>query len=832
MTALEKPVGPLAKMRRIILGDGGGVTHKDLESELVRVKMSDYLPWVSFDQDRQAFQTLDNRHGYIWEITPLTFLGGRDLKQLETFLSIAWPKRTIMQFILYPDHNIDGFLEDYKNTKTRKDPLSQKSVQEYAKFLKEGTKGVKAFHGIPVRNFRGFLCIKTKEPLPDDVISIAEETLQGAHLAPRRWGQGDLVAWARQFFNDPYAPPNGRCDSLIPLRKQIINAETKIEFHGHNGPFELGRRYGRVLTPKVNAKTIDAFTSNTLIGGVMGPSEDNDQITSPFLLSLNIVYEDIKTSIHQKASATMAQKATGSFAKAIQRRTEEFSWALDQLEQERFMTIIPSLVVFGDTEEDTIDNVSRARRIWESKEFQMQEESTLEKPMLIASLPFGLYDIDKNIQLLDRHFYAPQSTVARFLPVQGDFQGASRPVLAFVGRKGQAVGIDVYDKRAHNHNFLIAAGSGAGKSYSLNNICSNYYSAGSLVRVVDIGYSFEKLARTVGGRFMDFGKERVVINPFTSQSKDADDLASDLVATANIIAEMAYSASRQPLHETEWTLIKEAVRWAAETGDVENGIDTVQRYLRRYPEDAVDKPEFSGAIDKAHELAFNLYDFTSKGNFGQYFNGKSTFNIANDDFVVLELEKLNSQKELFNVVIMQVMNSVTQDLYLSDRSQERFILFEEAWQYFSDTSGTGNRLGALIEEGYRRARKYGGSFGIVTQSPLDLLKFGPVGTVIKNNAAFKFFLECEDYKKAVDQGVLDYQGLAVDLLTSIRANKPKYSEIFFETPLGKGVGRLAVDPWNHWVATSSHEDVAAFNTLIKQGIPPVEAISKLSGVPI
>src|SRR5690606_29515188 len=119
----------------------------------------------------------------------------------------------------------------------------------------------------------------------------------------------------------------------------------------------------------------------------------------PYTTLFRSVYEDIKTSIHQKASATMAQKATGSFAKAIQRRTEEFSWALDQLEQERFMTIIPSLVVFGDTVEDTIDNVSRARRIWESKEFQMQEESTLEKPMLIASLPFGLYDIDKNIQL-------------------------------------------------------------------------------------------------------------------------------------------------------------------------------------------------------------------------------------------------------------------------------------------------------------------------------------------------------------------------------------------------------------------------------------------------
>src|SRR5690606_41512418 len=70
----------------------------------------------------------------------------------------------------------------------------------------------------------------------------------------------------------------------------------------------------------------------------------------PYTTLFRSVYEDIKTSIHQKASATMAQKATGSFAKAIQRRTEEFSWALDQLEQERFMTIIPSLVVFGDTD--------------------------------------------------------------------------------------------------------------------------------------------------------------------------------------------------------------------------------------------------------------------------------------------------------------------------------------------------------------------------------------------------------------------------------------------------------------------------------------------------
>lgn len=830
----EEKVGPLSKIWSLIVGDNGGITHRDLEQELRRNKFSDFLPWVSFDEELGAFQTLDNRYGYLFEICPLTFLGGRDLKQLETFLSVTYPKRTQIQIILAPDHNVNGILQAYSRNKQRRTPLLQKSIEQYTSFLKAGTKGMRCYHGIPVRNWRAFVCIKTAKPLSSEVLSIAEETLQAAHLAPARMGPNHLVAWARQFFNDADADPNGHVDSRLPLRKQIINAETKIEFSGGEKPFRLGKRFGRVITPKVNAKSIDTFTTNTLTGGVMGAPDDPDQITTPFIFSLNIVFEDIKTSLHQKASATMAQKGTGSFAKAIQKRTEEFSWALDKLESERFMTIIPSLVILGDTEAECIDSVSRARRLWESKDFVMQEESVLEKPMLIASLPFGLYDIDKNISLLDRHFYAPLSAVARFMPIQGDFRGSSDPALLYVGRKGQLVGMDVFDKRAPNHNFLIAAGSGAGKSYTLNDLCKNYYAAGSLVRVTDIGYSLQKQCDMVGGRFMDFGKERITINPFNTNSKDEDDRNADLMTTANILAEMAYSASRQPLHETEWTLIKEAVRWTADRGDIVNGIDAVQHYLKSYPKLASDQGEpLPSAVSKAHELAFNLHDFTTKGVYGRFFNGAGGFDISNDGFVVLELEKLSGQAELFNVVIMQVMNSVTQDLYLSDRSEQRFVLFEEAWRYFSDSRGEeNNRLGNLIEEGYRRARKYSGAFGIVTQSPLDLRKFGPVGQVIKNNAAFKFYLECEDYAKAVDEGVLDYEGLAVDLLTSVKANKPKYSEIFFDTPFGRGIGRLSVDPWNHWIATSDGKEVARYNSLIQQGLSPAEAVSKLSGVPL
>ncbi|MFX4899050.1 hypothetical protein ABTB86_19635, partial [Acinetobacter baumannii] len=74
-------------------------------------------------------------------------------------------------------------------------------------------------------------------------------------------------------------------------------------------------------------------------------------------------------------------------------------------------------------------------------------------------------------------------------------------------------------------------------------------------------------------------------------------------------------------------------------------------------------------VPVARELAFNLRDFGSDGAYGHYFNGPSTFDISSDEFVVLELERLKNLPDLFNVVVMVVVNAVTQELYLSGRDR-------------------------------------------------------------------------------------------------------------------------------------------------------------------
>lgn len=818
---------------KYLIGDNGGVTKQELASEVQRDKLSDFLPWLCYSEDNRSFLNTDNTIGYAWECTPVSYAGLTEVKALESILNVDLPKVSVMQFILFADPNVESFVNEYRRNKKREDKLVKKNVDQYASFLHDGSNGVQNLHGIPTRNFRLWVTLKSEEQISEDHIAIIEEGLKAAHLGPVRWSGEDLVSAMRGIFNGIRTTQPGNFDTTVPLRKQIIDASTVVDF---DDQVKIGNTFARCITPKslrANGK-IDPLVTNMLAGGIMGVMEDTKQITTPFLWTMNVIFDDVKSDIGYMASLTMMQRAGGSFAKKIAKRVEEYGWALEKADTGAFVRVIPSMWIFASNEQELRESVSRTKGIWRSHEFIMQEETALSRVMFILSLPFGLYTTGYNIKTLDRDFPLPAATAARFLPVQGDYRGASRPVLAYVGRKGQLIGVDVFDKRSNNHNFVVSAQSGSGKSFSLGNLCNSYYAAGELVRIVDLGYSYKKLCSTCNGRFMDFGEERVVINPFFCSTDDKEDIDKNLMVAANIVGQMAYSASGAALHETEWSLIKAGSRWAVKSGHIEDGIDAVANYLKHFPkyvEDVNEHKDLDFAVSRARELAFNLADFKSDGVYGRFFNGKNSFDISSDEFVVLELEKLRTQKELFSVVVMQVMNSVTQDLYLSDRSRRRFILFEEAASFLKENGQKDlSRLGNIVEEGYRRARKYSGSFGVVLQSMLDLLSFGPIGQVIYANAAYKFYLEGLEYASAVEKGVLDFQGLALDLLVSVKNSKPRYSELFLDTPFGAGVARLAVDKWTYWVNTSDGDEVAKYDRLLAEGYTPHDALTKLSGI--
>lgn len=814
-----------------ILGGKGGITHDDLDRMVSRHPLSQYLPWIGHNDASGEYLTLDNCVGRVYELVPVSFMGVASQNAINSLLQVHTPRNTIIQFILVADSAVDPLLDVYLANKKRQDPLVQKSAIEFAKFMRESNAGIERMANIPTRNFRLFCAIKSPEALDVDVVQTIETTLKD--FMPRKVEPIDLIVFLRRIFNGFKQRPSANWTNKLPINKQIIDASSPIDMRGGK-TCRLGEHYARVITAKSPEGRWNPLKTNQLFGGMMGVQDDSNQVPGPFIYSLNIINDpSVHNEIEVKSNVARNQ-AAAKFIPAIRLRAEEGDAMKEIGETGPIYRIIPSMLVLGDTPDRVRENSSRAMRLWERQGWSMQEESAILTIMLIVTMPLGLYLGNNTIKKLDRDFQLGVKAVSHLVPVQGDYRGCGQPVMLMVGRKGQLAPLDLFDRGANNHNFLTAAESGSGKSFLLNQLCMDYYGCGAAVRIIDIGGSYRKICKVVEGRYMDFGEERVVINPFTSRGKTEADKEKDQETTCIIVAEMVNSASRAPLSEDEWSLIKGAVRNAYKNGDVINGIDAVRDYLKKFPQGTdVEVNDIPALKETAQKMWFNLADFGSTGTYGRWFNGKSTFDISNDDFVVLELEQLRNNQELFGVIVMQVLNAITQDLYLSARDRARFILFEEVASFLKTTDDRDlSRLASIIEEGYRRARKYRGSFGVVLQSIMDLEGFGALGPVILQNAAFRFLLQGSNYETAMDKKLLNYGGFERDLLLSVKNNKPRYSEIFVHSPFGAGIGRLVVDPWTYWINTSAPEDVAQFEELVGSGMDPIDAISQLSGVPL
>ena len=807
-----------------ILGKGEvGPAAGDIVALAERDRLAAFFPWTAYDEEERFFFNADDTVGMLWECSPLCFAGEATITTLKALFRLNVSEKAIIQFTLFADPHVEPIIDDFTAMKSRNTSLVREVSDNLARFYAGGTEGLASLNGIPVRNFRAFFAIKF--PVADaeklnlgEVRGTIRETLQGAGLHPEEMTPSSLLEWLRRLLNDEAPLECGAYDETREIRKQVFLA-TPVETRFSR--IDIGKKHFRCLTPRIYPKKGSIIQTNMLFGGIMGQLTDGDQIRTPFIYSINILMKNQKSRLHTKCNIILQQKGVGSFAPSLARKQEEHMWAADELERGTlFLKVIPALWVYGSDERLVNESVTRAKRIWEGQNFVMQEDKGILMPLFLQSLPFGLYDVKANVETLDRDHVMPVDSIAATLPVQGDFAGLGRPAMLFTARKGQLFGLDIFHKTGvNNHNALICGTSGGGKSFFLNYLLFNYYAMNAKIRVIDIGGSYKKMTTLCGARYLDFSEEsRVCLNPFST----IVDVEHDIPTIAPIVAQMIFASGSNSPSETEMTLITQAVRWAWNQEGTDACIDTVHEYLANF--DSYSSAG-GGIRETATRLAFNLADFVSSGTFGRIFNGRSTFDISSDDFVVLELEHLLPKKSLFKVVTLQVINAVTMDLYLSDRSDRRLVCFDEAWQFLGESS----TLKQVIEEGYRRARKYHGSFTICLQSILDTLRFGAVGNVIRENSAFKFFLESPAFEEARNQGILDYDDFTMQILKSTRSLKPKYSEIFMDTPLWIGVGRLSVDPFSYYAFTSDGEEIAAIDRMVTTGMSYEDAIRQMVG---
>lgn len=816
---------------------------KQFNSDLQRDKLSDYLPWLAYDADNQAFINTDDTYGYLFECSPLYFAGDKAVNTLTSMIKQDYGKGAVLQFILFADTNIADHCEQVKAGDIKQTPLTKKMSDYHAKFLQNPDSYQVKTKGNKLKNFRLFVALKTQNSLDKMSISAFTEALSGSGLNPSVADPSQLLSLTRQLLN---GSKNNQThyDEQKSIAKQAIFADTTIDF-GHKKFIKINDEFVNVITPKIfpdqmNREGLTSEQISQLTGEYKGGMGDMNQISSRFIWSCNVLLDKVSRELQIKSEFANVQKMGAKQKNNIADRISILANAVKGLNKDHYLKFIPSMVIFADSENELSASSAKAIRLWESQGFLMQQESAIKHIMFLQSLPFGLYlgKKNRNIGFLDRHFIAKSESIAAQLPIQADYKGFGLPIVPFVGRKGQVQGLDLYAKGANNHNFLCCANSGSGKSFLIVHLLANYFAAGARIRINDIGGSYKKIAGLFGGVYIDIADDSINLNPFQTPRNlnkqyeglndndyDEVDKEHDLESITMVLGEIVYANTEDgKLTGEETGLLMHAVKETVARGIVKNSIDFVQNYLETL-EDPKNKNSFPESLYiRAKEMAFTLCEFSSNGEYGYLFNGESENTWQDNPFVVLELESLSAKPALMKVVSLQMINMMTQEMYQGDRSEKKMSIFDEVAFMF----GSSQRLAKVVEDGYRRARKYNGSFGTIFQSILDTQLFGRVGEVMNNNAAFKFYLESGDYEQALKKGVITLDDFSAKLLKGIKSNRPHYSEIFMDTPGGIGVSRLMVGPYGYSVATTDANEVAEIDSYIDEGLPIDEVLEKFA----
>lgn len=809
------------------------------------VPFSKYLPYIAYDTENQLYYLRDNYVGFLIKCVPVLFTSEDVIKTFTNLFSLNYPFGSVIQIQLIASPWFkEQYLIPYLESKTCVDEVFREFYKRYVEYyLSTLWKGFP-----PNRNFFVLLGIKFPEKACDlnfvqDLKKGVYEMLRSCYLHPTYVEPEELLLYLRRLFGQNLSPyvESSWC-RWTELSRQIISCETEITVNYKERYLKTGDFYWKVITPRSFPPEVGWDFIANVTGSYSGPSGDLRQVTTPFILTLNVVIDDAKKEVMAKANIYLYQQSAGSFIVNLRKKQEEYLWATKELsEGQRFLRAFFSIAVFGVNLEEVAESAKQVVQLWNLQGCQMQEERDIIVPTFMFNLPFGFYYDKKSVTLFQRDFILPVKSLSYLLPIQADYLGTGEPALLFKGRKGQVISLDIFSQRASNYNFFIAAPSGKGKSFLMNYIVFNYLGMGVKVRIVDVGRSYKKLCKILGGDFIEFTPENEIgLNPFAYIGDSEEDISlvvQILVYMITSSTEKLDFASKLP--ESAVNLLSAATKWALRTGKAEGRvptIDDIYYYLSTFPEHFEDRDLLCEDHNKechvefrtiATHLAFNLQKYISSGIYGRWFSNSNVLHIGDSPFVVLELEELKTKPDLFRVISLLVLNAATSNLYLSDRKNRVMVILDEAWQFLQ-----GNETyQKIIEEGYRRARKYFGSFSVITQSILDLETFGPVGKVIYSNSAFRFFLESGDFYKVMQMGILPFDSedkFMLNLLNSIKFNAPKYTEIFLLTDnLGYGVLRLAVDKWLYYLFTTNPREVVAIEELLSKGLTIKEAIEVL-----
>ena len=792
-------------------------------------KAANLFPELAYSTDDKLFYLEDGFLGFAIILRPLVGADESTLDQIAGAVNQDWPKGSFLQVNLFSSPDIDAVINNMMSMRDPSNSMLYTIAQKRSEFLWEGTTRPLGYENnalvrdhtimltgkVPCSNPPTDKDIKTTKKLAAGI----ERALASIGFAPQIATAHDYCRFMQTIFNwAPDAdwrttPLHRTYDKRQFVRDQFIDSKTDIEVEADQ--LRFGKKYVKTLSVK---QWPDYATLGIPASYIADPQNGQRGLKGSFMITATTHFPDSESKRERMNTKRqwVIKQGQGPLLKFVPRLADQyysFETLFEALEDgDRAIEFSLTLTLFEDSEDDLIAAASNAKTYYRSLKLTMMEDHYFNFPVFLNALPFGA---DPNaISLLARYSTMATRHMIRFLPILGDWKGNGSPLLSMISRSGQLMSINNFSSPT-NYNMVIAAESGAGKSFLTNELTLSILATGGRVWTIDVGRSYIKLCEQLEGKFIVFDDNSdICLNPF-DLIEDYEDEADMLVA---LITAMA--APSEGLDDFQTAHLRRILQnlW----GEFGNDLNIDMLAERLVDEGRIGEISEAAEERRVSDIGHQLFAFTSKGEYGKWFNGKNNLDIDNR-FVVLELEELKSREHLQQVVLLQLIYQVQQEMYLGDQNMQKQLIVDEAWSLLS--SGP---VAKFIEGGYRRFRKYNGAACVITQSIRDLYA-NEAGQAIAENSANKLLLSQES--QSIDAIARDKQlplnPGGYELLKSVHTSKGQYSEVFFLTKTGAGIGRLIVNRFQQLMYTTMATEKSAIKRYEDKGFALFQAIEQV-----
>jgi conjugal transfer ATP-binding protein TraC len=769
--------------------------------------ISHLLPYDAFDPETSLFINKKST-GFMLETTPLLGSSEEIENILTSVITDILPANVDMQFLQWASPKIAPMLDAFETARSKNETFAW-LAKKRTDYLKRGAfTSLSSFGSLLIRDFRTFIVVSTSKKQRDESAELIglrddiESSLKSINVGAR-------VMDAQQFLStlfdiitptsDLY-PHDHAWNEFDSLSSQMTHPEWHMQvksdallFSSNEEAVEAHcltvREYPYKATQYKMAENIGQLFNATL------------QIPCPFLVSFSlrkVNQENAKSAslFNFMSKKSTAQSKLGELDDSVGEECSDWDFAKKRIKQgDSLVKTLYQIILFAKPCEAKLCE-RRLRDLYRANGWKLRKESFLQLQTWLAALPMmmteGLYD--------DMKYFGRLKTMTAFnavnvAPLQGEWKGTKSPSLLLPGRRGQIALWNPFDNEG-NFNIVIVAAPRKGKSALTNEYIMAILGAGGRVWVIDVGKSYEKTCHKVGGQFIEFSESiDICLNPFTF----IININESMELLKPLLASMARPVTGAT--EEEINYLEKAIKAAWDKCGHQTTITTIAEWLA----------EQKNSISQ--NLAHLLYSYTKHGSYARFFEGDCTIDFKND-FIVLELQALDSKKDLQRIIMQMLMFLISQAMYRGDRSQIKSCIIDEAWKQLNSNDKS---QAEFIEAGYRTAPKHRGNFISIAHSIADF----------HGNRMSKAAFDCSDFKiilgqtdeainKMKQEKIMDMDGFTERLLKSLKITKD-FSECVIKGPEGLSVHRIIFDPYARIQYSTKGEEFDAVNQLVASG---------------